>query len=146
MGLVKLLFSNRRTLLRVLTWIYVSGIFLAGLVPFPFNHTYNGILLGVNIFSLRDFAINVVGFVPLGYLLMMSFGNRLTERRADLFNRAILVVGVGCLISLFLEVSQYYFIAGRHSSFMDVIANTLGPLVGVTMFLLMEHKSGEQRA
>jgi glycopeptide antibiotics resistance protein len=145
LGLVKVLFSDNRTILRALTWVYVCGILFVGLMPFPFNHTHHGILLDLNIFSWRDFAVNIMGFVPLGYLLMMSFGNRLTEGRVDLFNRAIVVVGAGCLISLFLKVSQYYFIAGRHSSFMDVIANTLGTLVGVTMFLFMEHKSREER-
>ena len=145
-GMVKVLFVQNRTLLQVLTWVYIIGILFAGLMPFSFNHNHNSVLLGLNIFSLRDFAVNLVGFVPLGYLLMMSFGNPKGEARGDLFMRAIVVSGVGCLISLFLEVSQYYFITGRHSSFWDLMANTVGALVGVALFVFMEHEKGEERA
>jgi VanZ family protein len=51
------------------------------------------------------------------------------------------------LISLLLEVSQYYLISGRHSSFIDLIANTIGTLIGIAMYLAVEqertHKAHE---
>jgi len=66
---------------------------------------------------------------------MLSLGTRQKDQRANLFQRAIIVAACGTLVSLFLEVSQCYFVSGRHSSLFDWITNTFGTLLGITFFL-----------
>jgi len=146
-GLLKVHLTNTKILARVLGVIYVSGILYVGLRPHSFKPSHYKVLLDVSGFIWRDFAMNTVGFIPLGCLLMLGFGNGQKHKRANLFKRTIIVSGVGGLISLLLEVSQYYLISGRHSSFIDLIANTIGILTGITMYLAMEqertHKAHE---
>jgi glycopeptide antibiotics resistance protein len=118
----------------------VGGILYVGLKPNPFKYVQYEVLLDFNSFDWHDFAINTVGFIPLGYLLMLSFGNRQKDQRANLFGRAIIVAGAGGLISLFLEMSQYYLISGRQSSLFDLIFNTLGTLLGIALYIFMEQQ------
>ena len=135
---MKVYFINTKILPRILGLIYVSGILFMGLWQNPFKCTQYKILLDVRAFSWQDFTINTMGFIPLGYLLMLSFGNPRKDQRSTLFKRAIIAAVVGVLISLFLEVSQYYLILGRHSSLFDCIANTLGTLAGIVIYLVKD--------
>jgi glycopeptide antibiotics resistance protein/acyl carrier protein len=141
-GMVKVLFADTRILARVLTGIYVGGILYLGLTPSSFKATHSKILLSFGSFGWHDFAINMAGFILLGYLFMLSFGIRRTNQNdGSLMKRALVVAGAGGLISLFLEVSQYYLISGRYSSLTDWIANTLGTLVGIAMYIIMEQEN-----
>ena len=146
-GLLKVYLSINKIWARILGVIYLSGILYVGLSPRSCNYTQCKVLFDVSNFSWHDFSINTVGFIPLGYLLMLGFGNGQKHKRANLFKRTIIVSGVGGLISLLLEVSQYYLISGRHSSFIDLIANTIGTLTGIAMYLAVEqgrtHKAHE---
>ncbi len=137
-GLVRVLFPGTRILVRLFAGMYVSGMLYVGLRPNPLNCSQDKILLDVSRFFQYDFAINTMGFIPLGYLLMLSFGNRQKDLRANLCKRALVAAGVGGMISLFLEFSQYFLIAGRDSNLMDLIANTLGTLLGIAIYLLVE--------
>ncbi|MFX0199475.1 MAG: VanZ family protein, partial [Candidatus Hodarchaeota archaeon] len=139
-GLVKVLFPDSLLLLRLLAGIYVTGIFYLGLKPNGFNHTQYRILMDSSNFCWYDAAINTVGFIPLGYFLMLSSGNRQKEQGTNLIKRAIIVAGVGVLISLFLEISQYYLIPGRESSLFDWISNTFGTLLGIAVYLVLNTK------
>ena len=94
--------------------------------------------MDTSFFCWPDAAINTVGFIPLGYLLMLSSQNRQKEQGANLIKRAIIVAGVGVLISLFLETSQYYFIPGRLSSLYDWVFNSLGILAGIALYIVIE--------
>ena len=77
---------------------------------------------------------------------MLSFGIRRIDRRdGTLVRRAITVTITGGLISLFLEVSQYYLILGRDSNLMDLIANTLGILLGIGLYLVDDFVSERMR-
>jgi hypothetical protein len=139
-GLVKVFFANTRILVRVLAGIYVGGILYVGLRPNPFNCTQDKILLDVSSFDWHDAAMNTMGFIPLGYLIMLSFGNRGKNQPANLFKRAIIVAGFGGFTSMLLEISQYYLISGRQSSLFDWIFNTLGTLVGSAMYIFIDRK------
>jgi glycopeptide antibiotics resistance protein len=141
-GVVKVLFANSSTLARILTGIYLSGILFVGLRANPFKYTQYKILLDVNSFDLHAFAINTAGFIPLWYLLILSFGNRQKDQRTNMFKRATIAVGGGSLISLFLEVSQYYLISGRHSSLFDWIFNAFGTIMGIALYILVEQEKG----
>lgn len=136
-GLLNVHTINTKIVARVLTVICVGGILYMGLRPGSFNPFKHGVLLDVSYVDLQDFAINTMGFVPLGFLLMLCFKNRRKDQRANLFKRAIIVVGVGGLISLFLETSQYYLILGRDSSLFDCISNTFGTLLGISVYLIL---------
>ena len=72
--------------------------------------------------GLSEFLLNVLLFVPLGLVLAWS-GH--TLRRALLR---------GALLSVAIECSQW-FIPGRFPSPEDVVANSLGTLVGAMVFL-----------
>jgi len=139
-GLVKVLFPDTLLLLRALAGIYVTGILYVGLQPKPSRHIQHRALMDSSNFCWGDVAINTVGFIPLGYLLMLSSGNRQKGQGGNLIKRALIVAGVGILISLFLEISQYYLISGRQSSLFDWMFNTLGTLVGSAMYIFIDRK------
>ncbi|MFX0199418.1 MAG: VanZ family protein [Candidatus Hodarchaeota archaeon] len=141
---VKILFPDTRILVRLLAGIYMSGILYTGLRPHYCESTqYNvKVLLEVNSFDWYDLAINTMGFVPLGYLLMLSLGNWQKEQRPNLLYGTIMVAGIGSFVSLFLEMSQYYLISGRASSLVDWASNTLGTLLGITVYLVLSREPG----
>jgi len=140
-GLGKVLFLDTQKLARVLAALYVAGIFYLGLRPFPLETGPHGMLLSVGDFHWRDFMINTVGFIFLGYLLMLSLRIRQAlPREFPLVRRAIAVTVAGGVISLFLEVSQHYLISGRYSSLIDLIANVFGTLVGIAVYAVLEQK------
>jgi len=122
----------------LLSAIYLSMILLAGLRPSSFNHPFSKVFLDMNRFNGSDLLLNTVGFIPFGFLLMLSFGER------SYFKRTMAVAGFGTLISFLLETSQFYFIPGRVSSMIDLITNIIGTLFGIALFFLME-KSNEHR-
>jgi VanZ family protein len=80
--------------------------------------------------NLMDAAVNILGFMPLGFFLaawMLQVKNLPTPHAY-----AITLSGGFCL-SLAIELMQVH-IPGRDSSLLDVISNTLGTAIGV--FLL----------
>jgi hypothetical protein len=130
-GARRLVYPGRATWDGVLLILYLAGILLMGLKPSQLHGSAGG-LLEVAVFSRLDFGINVFGFVPLSYLLMSCF-----DAARDRRSRTGMVVLVFCLglgISLGLEVTQHS-IPGRYSSLHDVLANTLGTLMGVTLYI-----------
>jgi glycopeptide antibiotics resistance protein len=137
-GLVRILFPYSIWLLRLLAGIYVTGILYFGLKPDPGNYSRLKVFMNSSRFFWCDAAINTVGFIPLGYLLMLSYRNRHKDRRVNLMTRVIIVAGVGVLISLFLETAQYCFIPGRLSSLYDWIFNSLGNLAGIALYILVD--------
>ena len=75
----------------------------------------------------RDFLVNVIGFIPLGFLLCGYW--TLTGNPRFAFVSAVLSCA---LFSLLIEVVQA-FIPMRGSGWTDVISNTLGGLVGAVL-------------
>jgi VanZ family protein len=71
-----------------------------------------------------DIAVNIAGFVPLGFLLSAFLWSTARSQRPVL--TAILI---GALISLTIELLQAY-IPQRSSGMTDIITNTLGTAVG----------------
>jgi VanZ family protein len=137
-GLVRGLFRDPTGLFRVLAGIYFTGILYLGLKPLPGDYAQLKVFMGSSRFFWCDAAINTVGFIPLGYLLMLSSRNPEKNQTAHLLTRVIMFAGVGALISLFLESSQYFFILGRQSSLYDWIFNSLGNLAGIALYILVD--------
>lgn len=78
-------------------------------------------------FSIFDFISNLIGFIPLGFMVYRrgSFGSRLPAAKY-LF---ILSVAVGFGVSLAIESIQTW-LPGRDSSALDLILNTAGTAIG----------------
>ena len=131
-GLNKLFSLRSKAFNFLLFGAYFAGILFMGLRP-RYHRTvgHNGILESTG-YGTFDFIINLIGFIPLSYLMMLSiFALNRTLKRAS----ASILVFASCMcITLFLEILQY-FIPGRSSQFFDVITNGIGALIGITFYL-----------
>jgi hypothetical protein len=72
-------------------------------------------------YGLADFLLNILLFLPLG---------RALQRHSF---RALSTLGICLGAALFVELSQLWFIAGRQSALSDIIANSLGGVIGWTV-------------
>jgi hypothetical protein len=113
--------------------VYLAGILFMGLRSTShFLDRSSGILQNLS-FSFSDVAINFLGFIPLGYLMMsyLILSERIQKRV-----HAICVTIAACIgISLLIEVSQYY-LPGRTSSLIDLLFNGLGAIGGIGYCLI----------
>ena len=75
--------------------------------------------------NMKDIMINVVGFVPLGFLLSFYLLKKGLPFRSSL----LLSILTGFCLGLMIEVIQA-FLPTRSSSMTDLIANTLGTAIG----------------
>jgi VanZ family protein len=99
--------------------VVVGGIVLAPFeLALPDRLDWN--MLGPAGWTADDLLLNVVLFVPLGFLVERQGGGRWTPGR---------VVLAGLCLSLMIEVTQL-FIPGRWSSVSDLVANTTGAWLG----------------
>lgn len=86
---------------------------------------------------LKDVAINVVGFVPLGFFIA-SFLYISTGLSRYVLYLITMLLGGG--ISLLIELSQVYLLT-RSSSLVDLICNIFGALLGVALCQLALHRT-----
>jgi len=134
-GLLELYVANKAKIARILAGIYVSGVLYMGLIPRHFSGSQVRLFWDAKTIFSRDFFINTIGFILIGYLFMLSVDIEKSGRGAGhLLTKAVLVVVAGGGLSLFLEVAQYYFIPGRIASSADVVANTFGTMLGVFLY------------
>jgi hypothetical protein len=85
----------------------------------------------------KDIVVNILGFVPLGFLFALWRGQVNGSRR---WRSLLLAVLVGALISLVIEVTQA-FIPARDSSMVDVICNTGGTVLGAGFWVIIAHSN-----
>ncbi|MGA2539372.1 MAG: VanZ family protein, partial [Terracidiphilus sp.] len=76
----------------------------------------------------KDVAVNVVGFIPLGFCFYAYFSK---VRKVE--HPAALTITLGFAVSLTIEVLQA-FLPTRDSGMTDLITNTFGTAVGVMVF------------
>ena len=111
--------------------IYLSGIIFVGLKPAESFHSHQNFLLGINTFSKRDLVLNVVGFIPLGFLIPPLVGYN---------NKTIRLVAIAVIVSfsasLIIETIQYIWIPGRFSSAYDLASNTFGAIIGAVCYVI----------
>ncbi len=79
---------------------------------------------------LRDVLMNLIGFVPLGFLLCWQ----LQLIRPQAVMSSVLVATICCVgLSLFIETAQIW-LPGRNSSLLDLILNSSGAALGIGLF------------
>ncbi len=100
----------------------VIALLVIVLAPFQFGPASGTMpqLLGPHEGLLADLTLNVVLFLPAGFLL-----HRLLRGRLGI----LAVLGLGALASFAIEWTQL-FLPGRYSSWTDVLANGLGAGIG----------------
>lgn len=75
-----------------------------------------------------EILLNYVLFMPFGFLLYLSHGEKIEIRNKGISTaRAVLI---GFLISSLIEINQFFFYIGLFE-FDDIIGNTLGTYIGV---------------
>ena len=89
-------------------------------------------------FDRSDILINIIGFMPFGFLLSAC----LTEKRLPFMAVMILCVSAGFAISLTIEILQV-FLPTRSSDMMDLITNTLG--TGLGCVIQRSHRKSKKR-
>lgn len=130
---------------RVATWgliAYVAVLAAVALWPQPVDRPVAGLLRaalrwlhGRGIPGWLDYgfvesAANVLLFVPLGALVALIIG------------RGYWWVGAaaGLLISCAIELAQLLFLPGRYATPADVLANTIGAVLGALLTLLVRRR------
>ena len=100
----------------------------------PLRHTILATASGSTRFSiskLQDIFLNIFGFIPFGYVAMLSFRGFTSLRQLS-----TLVVLAGFSLSLGTELVQI-FLPTRSSSLIDLATNTLGSAFGVLFFTIV---------
>jgi glycopeptide antibiotics resistance protein len=85
--------------------------------------------------NFKDILINVVGFIPLGFLL----ARYLRYKGCGSLAVVLLAVAAGFGISFFIEILQA-FLPARSSDMMDLIANTFGTIIGCLGFVRIKNE------
>lgn len=89
--------------------------------------------------DIPDFVFNILGFIPLGFLLMAQFSRRFSE----VSKLTVLVaVTMSFALSLMIEITQG-FMPSRSSTVLDLFSNTLGGLLGAQMWWALKVKNKE---
>ena len=135
-GLRTMLSLRARTWDGLLVLVYLTGILFMGLRHQHHGlHRSSGMLHNLS-FSFSDVTINVLGFIPLGYLMMSYL---LSSDRTPKKVPVICLAISACIgVSLLIELSQSY-LPGRTSSVVDLMSNGVGATGGVA-FCLLEKK------
>lgn len=76
--------------------------------------------------------LNVIGFVPFGFLLCAWLGNTSAACHSVLYSYV-----AGALFSFFVEFVQGY-IPQRDSGFNDIITNSFGALLGALLLRVLK--------
>src|SRR3954452_9126769 len=87
-------------------------------------------------YGVTEFVANIVLFVPFGILVML-----LATRWP-----AWLVVVAGALTSGLIELTQLLFLPDRVSDVRDLVANTLGTVIGVAALLVARRRRAPEPA
>jgi hypothetical protein len=82
----------------------------------------------------KDIAVNVAGFIPVGFVFMAYFSSVRNLQRS-----ALVVIMVGFVLSFTLEALQY-FLPTRDSGMTDLVTNTTGTAIGVVLYRLSVYR------
>jgi len=132
---------NRRTWFAILTAAAVIVILFLCLSPFRFSIRHGninaiGALVGSWAKPLQpiDFVLNIALYIPLGV-----FGALSSPGRQRPWRRIAIVTAGGALLSIAIELAQY-FDAARYTAASDVYANVLGTFLGATAAVFLSRR------
>jgi glycopeptide antibiotics resistance protein len=132
---------THRVVLLLLAALFVAFAAYGSLVPLRFREVglseaveqfANTPLVSVSKASKSDVLVNVLLFVPIGFLLLGALAGR--SRRASVL-LALPVVLTGGVISVAIEFGQI-FVVGRTPSWNDVLAESLGGALGALLWVI----------
>jgi hypothetical protein len=83
-----------------------------------------------NLSYFEDIGVNVLGFIPFGFLILAYLSNKKITSTGCLY---IITIFFGSLLSLAIELLQVY-LPTRSSQLMDVFTNILGTFLGTILF------------
>jgi glycopeptide antibiotics resistance protein len=127
----------RHRLLLAVTGLYLLAVAWITLNPFPGDPKRNAFLEGLLAsfaatpllawidYDVVEFTANIALFVPMGVLLALLFGH----------GRRWLAVSLGIAASLVIEFVQL-FEPARVSDARDIVANSLGTIIGVAVVVI----------
>ena len=114
----------------LLAAVYLSGILFTGLQS---NNNasldYNAFLY-MGRFNLQDLYVNIIGFAPLGFLVMAALSMLATTGRSIIVTLVLAVLASGSI-----EYLQYCCIPGRYSSGYDLLSNVGAAVLGILVYL-----------
>ena len=127
-----LVYTIRLLLIDVLFFVYCSTlIYRKCHGKYQFNYrpfwSYDAINAG-NSLLLSENIMNVLAFIPIGMLLGFGY-SRIPWWK---------LIGIGCFFSITIEVMQLITKRG-YSETDDVIHNTLGCLIGYSLYIVLKH-------
>lgn len=131
---------RKRVAGRVLV-VYAAVLALIAFWPTPVDREAAGVLRAIAravpllSYGVVEFTANIALFVPFGVLLALA----LPRRRG-------LAVPIAVAVSLVIESGQAMFLAQRTPSLRDIVANTLGASVGLTIVLILDRRAAAGRA
>jgi hypothetical protein len=96
-------------------------------------------LPGVPSFSGSDVPVNLLGFVPFGFLVCLRL---LTAGKPSPRGCLFLAVALGFAVSLAIELTQVW-LPGRDSSLLDLTMNTVGSAIGGAMAFYLGRAYGK---
>jgi glycopeptide antibiotics resistance protein len=95
--------------------------------------------LNLSLKSFQDMSINIIGFIPFGYLFF-KLTQSLRYRKSQMWQLVIMTVFAGAVLSLIVEMSQT-FLPTRYSSITDFIFNVFGTAIGASIAVTLCKKS-----
>ena len=104
--------------------LYIPGVIQTYEKPY-LGFPYRSLFQDSHLF--QDLILNIVAFVPLGFL----FHAALRRRYGSSLKASAFVLIIGTLFSFSIESLQYFSLT-RHSSLVDIFDNMLGTAVGIT--------------
>ena len=121
---------------RLVYYLMLLGLYICGVLFIGLRPRYAGRwstprpseLLTLEPLSMWDTLINIIGFIPLGFLFVITFSY--IERLAGIWKPLLAAVSFSTAISLLIETGQHLSAAGRSSSLTDIITNTIGAVIG----------------
>jgi VanZ family protein len=133
--------SRRPRNYAIVTTIIAIVIIYGSLYPFDFSVPVGGpgpvrVLLDSwgNRPARGDFLANILLYMPLGLFGTLSF-----PQRVGFWRRLPVVVAGGALLSLTMELTQYYDV-GRDTDLTDLYANTFGTLIAAPLAMLFSDR------
>ncbi|WP_180964048.1 VanZ family protein [Haloimpatiens massiliensis] len=93
----------------------------------PFKDIIKNIILQENFIGLKQFNLNIIMFIPLGMLIPIIINKKRWSFKAILF--------LSFIVTFLIETCQYF--TGRAFDVNDIIANSIGGLVGYAVYVLL---------